>query len=468
MKPLPHILAGLASLLVVALSAQPVGAVTYAYIPSYDNESVVRIDIDAGEFVSVAIDPSILTADACNPYGAAVMPNGGAVIVTCEGDDSVLDIADSDFASDTYAGIPLKVGDTPRGVAIEPEGVYAYVANYEDDTITKINIASRTVSGDPIEVGDGPMGVAAIRNTDDVAVVYVTNYLDGSVSIITDDGQTQKKTITNVGNHPVGIAATPDGKYVYVANQGLDNTAGSGSVRYISTQDNTIASGALVTGEGFWGVAVGGQGKWVYVSNTNAARGTVIDIATNSVLYDNLAVGGPTYGAAAPKNGTYAYAVKQSDGTITEVDFSADTPFVQTGFKSNSHPLETPYALGNFIGGAPPASPSQLTGSAPSYDRIDLTWSDNSDDETGFKIERRIKAGDGETEKSYRQVARVSADTTAYTDSGLLGETAYEYRIRAYNDAADSTYATTDTSSGAITTAEGGFSWCFIGCLLQR
>jgi hypothetical protein len=63
------------------------------------------------------------------------------------------------------------------------------------------------------------------------------------------------------------------------------------------------------------------------------------------------------------------------------------------------------------------------------------------------------------------QIARLAADATSYTDGALESETAYEYRIRAYNEAADSDYASTST---AITTQEGSFSWCFIGSLLNN
>lgn len=467
MKQLRLALSGLVCLLAAAVAAAPAEAVTYAYVPGYDNDTLIRVQISDSTFESLTIDPNILSNATCNPYGAAVKPGGNFALFTCEGDDSVLRVNNTDFSDDTYSRTPISVGDTPRGVAIEPSGDYAYVANYEDDTISKIDLFTYQVSGSPIDVGDGPMGVAAIRNADDVVVVYVTNYLDGTISVITDDGQTQTKTISGVGSRPVGIAATPDGKYLYVANQGLENTAGSGSVICIRTRDNTIVDTGIVTGEGFWGVAIGNMGAWVYVSNTSANRGTVISTTDNTVSQDNLAVGGLTYGAAAPRNGDYAYVVKQSDGTITEVDLSAATPYITTGIKDADHPLETPYALGAFIGGVPPARPSDLTGTATSYDRIELTWTDNSDDELGFKIERRIQAEDDEEENSYIRVARVSADTTSYTDAGLLGGTTYEYRINAYNEAADSDYVTTG-ASGGVTTEEGGFSWCFIGTLLGR
>jgi len=92
--------------------------------------------------------------------------------------------------------------------------------------------------------------------------------------------------------------------------------------------------------------------------------------------------------------------------------------------------------------------------------RIDLSWTDNSTDELGFVLERR-KEGD----TTFLQIAELPADTTTYSDIGLAGETSYAYRLSAFNETADSDDATT---SAETTASDNGFSWCFIGVLLQN
>ncbi len=83
----------------------------------------------------------------------------------------------------------------------------------------------------------------------------------------------------------------------------------------------------------------------------------------------------------------------------------------------------------------PPAAPSGLTAIAASSSQIDLSWTDNSGDETGFKIERH--AGDG----NFAEIATVGADVTAFNDTGLNPSATYTYRVRAYNGGGDSGYS---------------------------
>ena len=82
-----------------------------------------------------------------------------------------------------------------------------------------------------------------------------------------------------------------------------------------------------------------------------------------------------------------------------------------------------------------PAAPGGLVATAISQTRIDLSWVDNSDDESGFKIERSPNGNSG-----WKKIATVGENVTAYSDTGLLGGTTYYYRVRAYNAGGDSGY----------------------------
>src|SRR5262249_54565202 len=84
----------------------------------------------------------------------------------------------------------------------------------------------------------------------------------------------------------------------------------------------------------------------------------------------------------------------------------------------------------------PPAAPSNLSASISSNTQINLSWSDNSSDESGFKIER--KTGINGT---YSQIAIVGAGVNTYNDPGLNINTRYFYRVRATNAGGDSAFS---------------------------
>lgn len=87
---------------------------------------------------------------------------------------------------------------------------------------------------------------------------------------------------------------------------------------------------------------------------------------------------------------------------------------------------------------ATPSAPSSLTATAISGSQINLSWTDNASNETGFKIERSPNGSTGWT-----QIGTTGADTTTYSDTGLTELNTYYYRVRAYNGSGDSSYSNT-------------------------
>ncbi len=80
----------------------------------------------------------------------------------------------------------------------------AYVANFNDDTVSVIRTSDNTVI-DTITVGARPFGVAV---KPDGAAVYVANANGDTVSVIRTSDNTVIDTIT-VGNGPRAVAVTP-------------------------------------------------------------------------------------------------------------------------------------------------------------------------------------------------------------------------------------------------------------------
>jgi len=78
-----------------------------------------------------------------------------------------------------------------------------------------------------------------------------------------------------------------------------------------------------------------------------------------------------------------------------------------------------------------PRAPLNLLATAASQSQIDLAWTDTSDNEEGFQVERR-------TANPFEEpviVAELQANTTSWSDTGLPADTPFGYRVRALNAA---------------------------------
>lgn len=84
-----------------------------------------------------------------------------------------------------------------------------------------------------------------------------------------------------------------------------------------------------------------------------------------------------------------------------------------------------------------PAAPSALTATTISSTQINLQWTDNSTNETDFRIERSLTGGG----VGFNQIDTVSSNVVTYASIGLSASTTYYYRVRAANGYGFSTYS---------------------------
>lgn len=126
--------------------------------------------------------------------------------------------------------------------------------------------------------------------------------------------------------------------------------------------------------------------------------------------------------------------------------------FVEEYYYEQGEVYSTLYQGGNFYftfdliknpqSSTPPEAPSGLIATSSVCDKIDLSWTDNSDNEEGFEIERNGSV-----------INTVNAGVTLYSDTDVSENTTYSYRVSAYNDAGNSDYSTT---ASATTPSCGG------------
>ena len=127
------------------------------------------------------------------------------------------------------------------------------------------------------------------------------------------------------------------------------------------------------------------------------------------------------------------------------------------------------------------AAPSNLVATSVSRSQIDLTWTDNSIGESGFKIQMRkvedqndSDSGDSDnlgttsSDGSWDEIAVVGANVTSYSVVDLERSTEYEFRVMAYIDSAEAVdrlgAASAETQSGWSNEAQSDTSdhLCFI------
>jgi subtilisin family serine protease len=84
-----------------------------------------------------------------------------------------------------------------------------------------------------------------------------------------------------------------------------------------------------------------------------------------------------------------------------------------------------------------PAAPTNLAATVVSKSQINLTWTDNANNETGYRIERCK----GATCTNFTQIATVGPGVTTFANTGLQANTSYRYRVRGYNASGNSAYS---------------------------
>ncbi len=245
---------------------------------------------------------------------------------------------------------------------------------------------------------------------------------------------------------------------IYVQSVGLPPES---DFPYTAT-DNTCSNA-----EPGWQDNTSKVGSWSYV-NTTPANLTAIKnalstygplVTTMDVYYDFYSYKGGIYEySTGSLQGGHAVLIvgytddpSRPDGGYFKVKNSWGTGWGSGGyFLIGYSQLNKPVYFGEWTLAytapalvSPPAAPGGLTASAVSSSRIDLAWTDNSNDEEGFRIERCTGSGCS----NFSQLATVGIGVTSYSNTGLTGGASYSYRVRAYNNGGNSAYSGAATAT---------------------
>lgn len=279
-------------------------------------------------------------------------------------------------------------------------------------------------------------------------------------------------------------------------NQGAILPSGEGN-SYNANNDADIlvksgiggTSEGSMSGEVWWEPGSTGKGTDDTIMWLGQDTGSdIIDVAINGSGYIFAYVWDGAGGASAtsaytPVEGTVVYIAVTYNGSTKDIKLYIDGSLVDTGnyatggidfgaggLRLNRHYSDSARsAHGQYSNAAAyftVLSPTQISnhynaglGSAPNAptgvtavqagDDIQVTWTDNSSDETGFRVER-FRTGDAD----WVQIGQVTANITLFLDQNASAGEEYTYRVRSYNGFGDSVSAA--SSAVTFTTAAPG------------
>jgi hypothetical protein len=176
--------------------------------------------------------------------------------------------------------------------------------------------------------------------------------------------------------------------------------------------------------------------------SSNNETGFEIQRATNAAFTANMATISPTIApntTSKPITGltastTYFFRVR----SINSAGSSA-WKSMTTGVATQAAPVTAP------------TMPATISATANSSSQITVNWSDSSNNETSFTLQRARNSSF--TTELTTLSSTLAAGTTSYQSSGLLASTIYFYRVRANNSSGSSAYKAMTTGVTTLAAA---------------
>src|SRR3989442_3344223 len=222
-------------------------------------------------------------------------------------------------ALDTSNGnpMPVQIGKTTYGVAVDPKGAKAYVTDFSiPGKLYVIDAAKNQLIG-TVLVGNMPYGVTATGSR-----VYVANVLINTVSVVDPAliGTAANPVVATLpaGRFPWGVAVSTDGGQVYVSNV-------FGSL--VTAIDPVTKATRQVPSDGGTpsGIVLSPDGARLFVTNFGGTTLWVIDVAkigTAAAILNRIPVGSQPYDVVVNRDGTRVYVTNSSSNTVSVIDAS--------------------------------------------------------------------------------------------------------------------------------------------------
>jgi len=274
----------------------------YAYIAS--GNSILQYSIAANGNLTALSKPSI----EIGMFSAqiAVSPDGKFAYSANQSDNFISQFLINSDGTLSKQSTPRITASAPYAIAIHPSGKYLYASDLNGHNILQFNI---NIDGTLI-----PMNISSITAGGGVGVMSIAVHPSGKFAYATQ-GSTNKVSMFNIGTDgglapmtpsaavtgadPVSVTISPDGKYAFVTNIGLNHSGNTISQFLIeSTGVLTPLSTATVTsGTGPNFIAIDASSRYAYSANTTSSNISQYSIGATGVLnpIQNLNISGPSY-----------------------------------------------------------------------------------------------------------------------------------------------------------------------------
>ena len=289
----------------------------FAYVPNMGNWDYTPDDVSIIDLATNAVVATVPVGSF--PQGIAINPAGTAAYVANSADNSFTVIDIPTFTSTT---IPCPGGKSPTSVAVHPDGTRIYVSDpdfFSGGSNSKVWVVDRATHSiiDEISCGKGTFGVAVHP---DGQVAYATNAYDETIAVFDTETHEVLDTITleTVGAQescfPVPVLFHPEGTFVYAANrQGPTFWA-------INTATHEVL--ALPFGHEHVCMGIHPDGTAVYLSDYDGGSGTTVDVIDTKTLDLMTTIDGMNgpLGVDVRPDGTQLYVANEGNDTVSVID----------------------------------------------------------------------------------------------------------------------------------------------------
>jgi 6-phosphogluconolactonase (cycloisomerase 2 family) len=336
-------------------STSPTSAGTGALFVSTQGDSLVStytIDLSTG--VLTSLGTGVATGNM--PSAMLLAPPGNTLFIANSASDNISVYAVNSNGSLTAASSTSPTGMTPLAMATDSAGHFLFVANQglqvdpASGTISVFSIQNGSlteVAGSRFRVADvsassGP-GPAAIAVTPDGKFLYVANQFDGTVtgfSVDTTSGALTRGSTISVGTAPSGMDITPDGGFLYVANSGSSNVSAFAICNQVVTSCSVptspdgsitpVAGSPFSAGLGPAAMVAAPSGKFLFIVDRQSNQISQFKIATGTgVLSPNtqasISTGSTPAGVAVRLGTTVVTTTQGTTDYLFVTNFAAST-----------------------------------------------------------------------------------------------------------------------------------------------